>query len=662
MPARENLFLSELITLQQDGCGAISAPINWVHEPLLNVETELDQVIGTLASSALSRNGSNDTAHWHFFVGSPGNGKSAATGKLARKFLSEMCRIEDTDGIAIDKLNARQLPYLLKVYEQGKNYASIWIAQDASVIPDPFSKDADPARALVEMLKEASDHGVSLVVCTNRGVLERVFGRHYLDSNANRTLWFRAVKVALGDAERVESPFSELTNTKRVFSKVAIVCTPLDRRSLVLNRNTFGEIVIKAADQSNWTSCSDCDARPHCPFYQNRRWLEHDGRRSNLIKLLQRAEVLSGRVVVFREALAFLSFLLAGCPHDYPDASPCKWVHAKLVSQDLFALLSRRIYASIFSASTPLGLESMPNIRADQLRALRRLRDLPGAASNRTRTALDFVLKEEAWISSDVGVVRLLGARGTFRDMDPFNDVLPQGFHDRWDEDATPFSESEDWVSDLERDCAKCWKELRELIENSGEASTEIYRALARWITAFTYRAGGLIEDKLNFAQEVDDLIKTLAIRGESEDEKTLAQIDEMQQLIGEILHPEAEGTRISIFGRLGGSWARNSLEPKLNPDAQHENIALLIKFGNHHPIPFQSWAFAWLKRRVDRGMAMTSFPVEYLDTAQDALARAASESGYFLADDDVEIRIQLPGGGTATLKRTHGRVRVEGM
>lgn len=113
-----NDFLSRLLELQQDGKGAISAPTNWVREPLLEVETEIDVgVVNYLEESVLLRN-DNNTACWHFFIGSPGNGKSAAVGKLCRHLMNkEECKIRDDDDVEITKLERDKVPYRLRVYE-----------------------------------------------------------------------------------------------------------------------------------------------------------------------------------------------------------------------------------------------------------------------------------------------------------------------------------------------------------------------------------------------------------------------------------------------------------------------------------------------------------------------------------------------------------------
>ena len=95
-------MLLELLALQQDGRQAISAPSNWTTQsPLLDVQTDVDKIVDDLSDAILERNGENRTARWHFFIGSPGNGKSAAMGKLCQRLLDgNVCRVLDESGVA----------------------------------------------------------------------------------------------------------------------------------------------------------------------------------------------------------------------------------------------------------------------------------------------------------------------------------------------------------------------------------------------------------------------------------------------------------------------------------------------------------------------------------------------------------------------------------
>ena len=164
MSYQENVFLRHLQNLQQDGSGAISLPAGWLQAPpLLEVETPLDAeltgIIATLGNEAGPK-------RWHFFVGSPGNGKSAATGKLVRKLASLGWTFTDQDKTPLENLPQSQIPYLLYAYRPGQAYAAAWIAQDASVVPDPYSERVDPVVEFGKVLEDAAKKPVSLIACT----------------------------------------------------------------------------------------------------------------------------------------------------------------------------------------------------------------------------------------------------------------------------------------------------------------------------------------------------------------------------------------------------------------------------------------------------------------------------------------------------------------
>ena len=109
----ENDFLTKLLHLQQDGSGAISSPSNWGKVPLLEIETDLDKHINELQDALLSRRRVNKEGRWHFFLGSPGNGKSAAVGKLYRELKKNGCRAETEEKEALDDIAVGEIPYLI---------------------------------------------------------------------------------------------------------------------------------------------------------------------------------------------------------------------------------------------------------------------------------------------------------------------------------------------------------------------------------------------------------------------------------------------------------------------------------------------------------------------------------------------------------------------
>lgn len=491
-----NDFLVSLLALQQDGKFAISAPTNWTtHEPLLEVPTEMDAIIQQLCDSILIDNNGNATARWHFFVGSPGNGKSAAMGKLCRQLIGEKgCEIRDEGGVSITELEPMAIPYALNVYEKSNRFASAQIVQDASVVRNPFSPNVDPAKELLDTLKNAWEKGVSLIVCTNRGVLEKAHRDNHMDRDVNSTPWFKVVSAIVSANNSLAGEISsvrEFDGRRPVFRLVKVGYSHLDNRSLLLARTTFADLIQRATTEANWACCSSCSVQGMCPFKANRDWLVDGSARSKVLRLLTRAEVLSGQVIVFREALAVISLLLAGCPKDYDSMHPCDWVRSKAASDDIFSLATRRIYMSLFASYCPYGLEAVDDLRKRQLDAFRGLREAIDESSPLAREAIGHVVGGHA-PSTDVGVTRLLGENGILASLDPCREAFPAEFYDRWDADfeAVPTGEAP-YSSDLERRCLSIWREIEEGLELVADYSvSEGHWALRRWSSCFLLHLG----------------------------------------------------------------------------------------------------------------------------------------------------------------------------
>ena len=143
---------------------------------------------------------SGDEPHcgrWHWLIGSPGNGKSAKLGLMARRLLERGYEIVSEDGVAVGESKEDWLPYLLEVREQGKPYRFAYLVQDASVVRDPFGEECDPAKDLEAVLRLAATRGTSLLLCTNWGVLQRLFDSGHTDREMREEPWFRAVSGAI---------------------------------------------------------------------------------------------------------------------------------------------------------------------------------------------------------------------------------------------------------------------------------------------------------------------------------------------------------------------------------------------------------------------------------------------------------------------------------
>ena len=68
--------------MHQDGKEAISHPLSWASPPLLEVDTKQVRKVSEIVEAIKRAN--TGTGIWFSWTGSPGNGKSAAVGKIYR--------------------------------------------------------------------------------------------------------------------------------------------------------------------------------------------------------------------------------------------------------------------------------------------------------------------------------------------------------------------------------------------------------------------------------------------------------------------------------------------------------------------------------------------------------------------------------------------------
>lgn len=679
MESRNNDFLLDLLSLQQDGRYAISAPTNWTtHEPLLQVSTEVDAIIEGIRNEILVGSKANDTARWHFFVGSPGNGKSAAMGKLCRQLISaNACQLRDERDVAITDLEPTAIPYAINVYEGSNRFASAQIVQDASVVRNPFSADVDPARELLETLKHAWEKGISLVVCTNRGVLEKAHRDNHMNRDVNSEPWFKVVTAVVltntslsGEIDSIR----EFDGGKPVFRKVKVGYSHLDNRSLLLGKDTFARLVQNATSDAYWESCASCSVHGMCPFKANRNWLADEGGRSQVLKLLTRAEVLSGQVIVFREALAIISLLLAGCPRDYDSIHPCDWVRAKATSHDIFSLATRRVYMSLFASYSPYGLEGADRLRKRQLVALRELMDVLADGNAQTLAAIRHVV-EANHPSTDVGVTRLLGETGIIPSLDPCREALPSEFYDRWDSDfdAVPTSGGP-CFTDIERAYLSIWRELEESLELSADHSvSEAHWALRRWSSNYLLHLGAMLEGYSAWAEELDRYAKLLGLIAKLpehrsiEEKRTIRQLDaQLENLLNAVTGDQTTSTiQLSEAVTLAGHWVRDTLKPKTVGSKASGSVSLEIEFKGGEREEGERAVLAapmylWLTRLAAGRLDNRCFPQELLAGLTDARVRAASKGEYAFENNDIELVIDASNGERFKLARFDGAVDVE--
>jgi len=675
---KNNDFLVDLLALQQDGKQAISAPTNWTtQEPLLEVATEIDGIIEQLGETILLGDSNNTIARWHFFIGSPGNGKSAAMGKLCRHLVkNRSCRIMDEHGVSIDELEPTSVPYALRVYEKENPFASAMVVQDASVVRNPFAPDVDPASELVATLEEAWGKGISLVVCTNRGVLEKAYRERYLDRDFNTKSWFKIMRefVENGDIT-IDGDLGGdwvFDSRKHVFTKAKVTFSYLDNHSLLLGDDVFDRLVQKAANESHWATCSECEQSPLCPFKANRDWLADANARSKFLHVLRRAEVLSGQIIVFREALAFLSLVLAGCPRDYGTNHPCQWVRDKVQANDVFALAMRRIYMNVFASFSSYGLEVDAIFRERQVKALSLLNKLAKNSNHDASQHLEHVMNSSP-PSTDVGVRRLTGSQGFLAEIDPWCECLPQDFLDEWDGNLAVMATREHPLfTEIEKQCTQTWSQLEELIESTpSHEAPRCYWALRRWSSNFLLHFGGLLEGRTCWGKELDEFIKVLETivrdpaQRTTEEKRRIRELDRQLEALlaaGGTERSDQDTVPLSESVTLSGRWVADNLRPRIDAGRKSGSLSIAVIFQGGEKAALGARAFLWLSKHLHGKLDTRCFPRELLTGVVDARIRASAKgrNAYAFADDDVELVISAGKDSTFTLSRFDGDVHVE--
>ncbi len=670
----ENEFLSTILALQQDGKQAISAPANWIkEEPLLEVPTDIDSIINELETAIIGCDEPGKPARWHFFIGSPGNGKSAATGKLCRNLVkNKECRILDEQGCPIEELDPSSVPYGLDVYEAGQKFVSARIVQDASVVRKPFDKNVDPASELVSTLREVWQKGVSLIICTNRGVLEKAHRDNHLNPKINGQPWFRILTKIVQSVPSVRGELPEewdFDGKRSVFKKVKVTFSHLDNRSLLIGSDIFNRLVLRAVDPKNWKTCSECPVVSLCPFKANRDWLDAQDGREKFLNILRRAEAFSGQIIVFREALSLLSFILAGCPRDYGNDHPCSWVKRKAESGDVFSLATRRIYMAVFASFSPLGLEPVDSLQEKQVDAIKRLKIEIQNADPELKNILELITGRN-FPSTDVGTSRLLGRDGILSRIDPCIGSLPSSFYDAWDGDYRLIQNSDSpFVTSIERKCSELWTRMEQAMESIRDYGVlEAYWALRRWSSNFLLHLGALIEGRTAWAKELDEFLLMLEIVSKPSEMQSIEEkrrIHELNDSLEALLDTGASGRQNSGSVQLTdtveivGSWVRNNLKPKIDTSERSASLTLSILYQGGERATLGAQMFIWLNKRARGKLDHRCLPPEILAGAVDARIRAAAKGKYAFQDDDVELIIATGGDRKFQLVRIEGDVLV---
>lgn len=670
-----NDFLSRLLGTQQDGRAAISAPRNWGTPPVLEVPTDLDSIIDELLEIILNSATTGTEARWHFFIGSPGNGKSSLVGRLYRSIVKHNWIVEDEDGASLDgsaDASTPYLPYLIRIRNADEKYPVAYIIQDASVSRSPYASDSDPTRDLMEAVRDAWKRGICLIVCTNRGVLESASRKHYLDPKVNDTRWFQIIR----DLAIAESHINGIIGTNYIFAKhknsvfrtLRVTYSHLDNRSLLINCNTVEHMLKLATCKTRWEACGSCRVRHLCPYKANQEWLSKEQSQSIVVRLLRRAEVISGQVIVLREAGALIALLLAGCTRDYNNDHPCAWVHHRVDSNDFFSLAQRRIYMSLLGSWAPHGLEPSISLRKRQLRALCGLsRSLRKQHQSRAFDAITHVINGHN-PSTDVGVHRLLGERTAFAHLDPCLDALPSKFYDQWDSDLSAIiTQPSTLFTRIEQSCIDVWMYLYESVENDPKSLPTARWAIKRWSSAFLMRFATLEQGLSANGPDLDTFVDLLSIQtnpkqSKSERRKLRDADRELRSIMDAVL--DHGSVQLSDTVWLEGEWVQNSFRAKLSQTSSNEGsggMALLLRFGDKTAL-LSAATYLCLRRIARMGLHRRCASDVLLEGIKTARINAVATSKYSFVQEGIEMTVRDLDEGRFILTRTGDDVDVESV
>ena len=641
---QENDFLLKLRRLQQDREDSISTPSSWEKPPLLEVPAKLDEKIDELQETTTK--GTGNEGEWFFLVGSPGNGKSAYCGRYFRGLQGthdfKFKREGEKGLLDLKNLKEDELPYRIEVHKKGESFARCWIIQDASVLQSTYDKVAEPADDLLQSLKEAQERGISLFVCTNRGVLETAFNRSLTEKSKHpEPEWEVVRKVIKNVAEGKDIPIEVGTkNSKAPFKKVMAKQEALDADSLLIGHETFAKLIDEATAEKEWRKCKACSFADKCPWSQNRDTLAAAEGKEVLLKILARAEALGGQVIVFRAALALLSYLLTGCASDQGKLSPCKWVERMIGEKNYFGLLSMRLYMQLFCSHSPLGLEPEGKARVWQLSVLKEMIGQLTLSAD-SKSSISKALESASWPSTSVGLRELLSPNGYIVQLDPVRAPLKSRFLDKWSSDISVMTKLDPpLVGGLEKACGQIFREIEDALEASrSQDGAKYYRALKRWASSFTLRMGAFREGITRFQESLDIFIEVLGIMNKDKrDGADYKKIDVLDDQLKDALNTEVSGSFIQVTTNfeVKSDEITSSLKPRI--DGTRDSIMLSLKFGEK-TIPLSGGLFVWMMKASQEKMMQESMPDAAMSKIIDARDRAAASAKYYEVDQRLELR-----------------------
>jgi hypothetical protein len=655
---RDNPFLNQLQKLQQDYAGAISTPARWLRDddrPLLKVETKVDEDIEKVFQHLISEK-SRDQAIWHFFAGSPGNGKSAAVGELVRKLNATgnfEFRVEksgeDSTQIPLRELGDNPssshpyVPYKVYVYRKGENNCSLILAQDASIMPKVWAQ-TKPYQSFLLLLEEAmlAAQGAnkfnckSLIVCANHGILEEA--KMKMEDKSLPWCDILAILESVirdksnGDISTLPLSKYERFGVRRGSPREILIShTILDKSSLFIDksRRCSEQLLNNAVEHDSWKICEKCSSSNFCPFFTNRSILNSKDGRRGFLRTLRHSELLSNEIIVFREANALLSYILSGCPHDYGGTTPCEWVHGNVKTKNWLGLANRLIYAALFSSYKPNRLEYDPIARKEQRDLIEKF--LKIVNKRRGFDPIKFLLDDKEAASTDVGVKRLLGVDGVLYELDPCNTPQDYKYIDRVSN--SDLLETSDYG--LERELGKLWADCGHAIESESNTS-EIYMLFERLFTDLTIRREGFLGiERTPYFEEIERFLTLIeSNKKQVFDQRRQYYHDLLLRVI--TLRREA-GLPLNSYVNLDVQYLEKMLQFRIPFEQEENTLGIVVNIGelsSKNQIRVSTRSLILIDFMLSSGLTLFSAPLDELESVLDLLVKAAGNSKYHNKSD----------------------------
>jgi hypothetical protein len=635
MNYNQNNYLLNLLQYQQDGAGSISGPRTWDIKPLFDIETPLTSEVVENVKSYLE----TDRVIWQFLIGSPGNGKSHLVGKIYKE-------LKDTLKLVHDEIDPNEnLPYKLEWKKRGDKFSKIWFVQDASAVEDIYSEKADDADDLKNVLIDAVGKKVSLVVCANRGVLERVVAKANIDEK--KTPWYRAAEFAIDLTETNKIDIGKKGDEKCTLKKNAA-----DAQSLFSNSGAIvNEILNEALADNNWSECSTCAAKDVCPFYSNKQSLDDPEWRKITIEILRNTELLSGQMVVFRELLALISIIFAGASKDY-DEHPCLWVEKRAKANSYLSLLTKRFYFEFFASFDLYGIDSAS---FDWRRSKIILGNLANKLSGDQKNELNLFIKQTT-PTTDVGITRLLGRKGFITIQDPVCSGLRYDFLSEWSCDNPEILTNLDNLSGpttLEQKATSTFVDYLKILEtNPPSEVNEIISFIQRVSSAFLLRIAGLSNRKTRFSgslKKFTTIINALDTDTRPLPNETRRLLNEWGSKLDTVLNSLTETTekneiRLTEVLTVKGDAMLKHKKIIIGEELEPPKIRLSCYFGtvdkDSVDLYLDGMVYAWIDTVETDGLIPQSIPSDLLDALLQSQTIAVSSSDFSRSAEELTFSI----------------------